>query len=83
MPTPKRAPFKVRDREARRHQRSGTVVSPAAGAISHATDGRAYTRDRQGCIRRAPRFDGAPKIVRRARTMRDWLASIRAHERAA
>jgi hypothetical protein len=61
--------------EARR--RVSTALSPAEGFISHAADGRAYTRAPDGSIRRVPDQDRAPRWKQRARTIRDYVASLR------
>jgi hypothetical protein len=54
-----------------------TRLSPAEGVVSHASDGRAYTRAADGSIRRVPSQDGAPRWKQRARGIRDYLATIR------
>jgi hypothetical protein len=64
-----------RQLEARR--RVVTIFSPAFGAISHAADGRAYTREIDGSIRRVSSQDRAPKWKQRARTIRDFLTTIK------
>jgi len=75
--------YRQRQAEARTRARLGTIFSPAAGMISHASDGRAYTRTADGSIRRVPTRDADPDWKRRARLFRDHLASIRRRPKAA